>query len=320
MVSSASRAIYESINAEQSISSLFSDFEMESIHLDFKEFPTHPLQAGWEILRGHLAKAFSGFSNADGGVLILGVKEDRATPANRFSLKPNGESLAVANKVQENVSRLSDPPNHLIEAKRIAVTDGGNDGYVVIHIPKSEVAPHQNVMDKKYYQRSGESHLAMAHFQIADLFGRRPQPELKAILCFRRDPNDKELVSVDLKVKNAGKSIAKFAFIQVETFGKFQKKQHYSSWFVENVLYRRRNFYTAPRDHVLHPLIDVPVWSYQLPFQWISAETVQASERTFAGLIGGEASPTREFSIEIPWGWLLKYKEDVNFEFPDIEG
>ncbi len=68
------RQIYEGTNAPEDVQRLADD-EEERLHLDFKERTTKGRLLKDKDALKYLAKALSGFSNADGGVLVLGVKD-----------------------------------------------------------------------------------------------------------------------------------------------------------------------------------------------------------------------------------------------------
>jgi hypothetical protein len=51
-------------------------------------------------------------------------------------------------------------------------------GFVVTHIPKSYLVPHQCVRPMQYYMRAGSNFEPVPHAVLAGMFGRRPHPHL----------------------------------------------------------------------------------------------------------------------------------------------
>ena len=82
----AAKAIYDSLNDESDIEKLSQETNTEFLHLDFKSISPSTLSR-FEEFRGTLAKWVSGFSNSDGGVVILGVEENKKE--NKFLLQPS---------------------------------------------------------------------------------------------------------------------------------------------------------------------------------------------------------------------------------------
>lgn len=289
MISNAPGAIYDSINSEADIEKLIAGYDSESLHLDFKEALKGPSD---DFLNG-FSKAISGFSNADGGVLIYGISEHKNV-SQRFNLAPTELYSAYDQKIQEMISRLTAPPNSKVVLKQILSEKYSGKGYIVVLIPKSDIAPHQVVSSKKYYQRAGESHTEMHHYQIADLFGKRLSPELIIFGNLERDLSNHQNVFFKLFVKNNGKAIAKFPFVLIKGFDGFKKLSHFTSWFTDPVHAQKDNFYTVSTDKVIHHDIDVPLVGYSFIGNPNRTNFVEIK-----GLIGCDGMATREFKLEI---------------------
>lgn len=285
----AADAIFGSVNTEADLERLLASYASESLHLDFKEALKSP---GDDLLNG-LSKAISGFSNADGGVLIYGISEDKKAQT-AFNLAPTEHCAAYDQKIQEMISRLTAPTNSKIVLKQILSAKNSGKGYIVVLIPKSEIAPHQDIRSKKYYQRAGESHTEMHHYQIADLFGKRLSPELIIYGNLQRDINNQQKVDFKLFVKNNGKAIAKFPFVLIKRYDGFKKETYYTSWFADPVHSQKDNFYTVSVDKVIHHDIDVPLVDYFFTGNPNSTDFVEIK-----GLIGCDGMSTREFKLEI---------------------
>ncbi len=118
-----------------------------------------------------LAKSVSGFANAEGGLLILGVNER--------SEKYKGTTVKSRSK------------------KVIFLID----------VPSSIRAPHR-VNELYYFQRINFSTIEMKHFQIADLFGKRLAPDLD--LIFQEEESGENLLKFRIFLQNQGRAVAKY--------------------------------------------------------------------------------------------------------------
>ena len=146
--------------------------ENESLYLDYKAFPNNsPLEKDTAFLK-LLAKAISGFANANGGVLVIGINDKTRGP------EPVVGLAAFAATLEEQLSRLVAFAVEGVETRSIRASTGVDEGFLVIRVPASGLAPHRSQKDHKYYRRTGESFVPMEHYEVADVFGRRHQPVL----------------------------------------------------------------------------------------------------------------------------------------------
>jgi predicted HTH transcriptional regulator len=108
-----------------------------------------------------MSKYVSAWANYDGGYIIFGLKnpDDEGRPliidgGIPGSLKPN-----LSDWLDDVIPRLVEPPlqkltTWLIHPKREGSQIKPGHVLVAVHIPQSEIAPHQ-ALDHKYYQRVG---------------------------------------------------------------------------------------------------------------------------------------------------------------------
>jgi hypothetical protein len=97
------------------------------------------------------------------------------------------------------------------------VEDASGMGFVVTHIPKSYLAPHQCLRPIQFYMRAGSNFEPVPHGVLAGMFGRPPQPvifhkwasppaELRGdVACFR----------VGLLLTNQSTAIARDVYLSV---------------------------------------------------------------------------------------------------------
>jgi hypothetical protein len=149
--------------------------EEEFLFLDFKTSASggvRPLDKD----RRTLAKALSGFGNAAGGVLVWGVSAPQREPRKPAQLAdPDG----FRRYLEEQTSRAVTPaPDGVLHA---AIPDASTPGrgFVLTLVPQFDGLPVQVVGECVYYRRVGDSFLPMAHHELADRFGLRPQPRVE---------------------------------------------------------------------------------------------------------------------------------------------
>lgn len=169
MMHNVAQTIYRQISTEDDIQRLLADAEAEKLHLDFKEKRDSP------DFKKILAKAVSGFANADGGVIIWGVAES----GGERQLAPFTGLASFEQAVNEQVARVVSFPVEGVDTKRVS-SSGADSGYLLVLVPASDLAPHRSnvASSKHYYRRVGDSFLPMEHYEIADAFGRRRRPYL----------------------------------------------------------------------------------------------------------------------------------------------
>jgi hypothetical protein len=178
--------------------------------------------------RSHLAKAISGFANADGGVVVWGVtaapsdaEGDHATGEDRIT-----QPRALEAKLRDWSPGVTYPPHPEVEHFSIPA-DGGKPGFVVTYIPKSIGGPLRvvgsnytpgKVVPDLYYLRTSASTIAAPHEVLAGLFGRRPSPsvELRVKPWDAAYLNPGMRLGFGLTLVNAGRALAPQSFVTAE--------------------------------------------------------------------------------------------------------
>lgn len=161
------------------IDEMIADRQSEELFLDFKQSAD---QGGGSKLhpndRKNLAKAVSGFGNAEGGVIIWGVdcrNVDDAGDVARAKV-PIKDVRRFISYLEGAVSGVTLPPHPAVEHCRLETSEGA--GFVCTLIPKSYLAPHQAVGDPRYYMRAGSDFVPVPHGVLQGMFGRPPLPEM----------------------------------------------------------------------------------------------------------------------------------------------
>jgi hypothetical protein len=193
----------------------------ETLHLDFVQKHRSDQEGLATEDRQNLSKALSGFANADGGLLVWGVKarKDPGDPVDCCrELIPIGGltrflsdlKSAIAEDVSPGV-----PSARLLAIQSPLVAD---TGVAIVIIPSSDIAPHMATGKglHRYYRRISDQFRQMEHYEVADLFGRRPQPKLHAGNFYSVEKRESGFkLIVELVVHNVGRGLIRFPCLTV---------------------------------------------------------------------------------------------------------
>lgn len=179
---------------------------------------------GQKSSREQLAKAACGFTNATGGVLIIGMEARKGHDGADVVQDecPVQDVEAVRSDALDAISKIVEPGIEGIRSRAVRMGRMSKDGFVVMFIPESEGTPQRSLATKEFYVRIGPQTLPMPYFQIADRFGRRPKPQLVAEI--EVSPPQGTLGGIGfmqrritLRVSNRGRGIARFPAVRYPT-------------------------------------------------------------------------------------------------------
>ena len=179
--------------------------------LDFK-------QSEWLSLNADcldkLSKYVSAFANYEGGYLVVGVKNpqdgqpleiDGGVPV---KLKPK-----LKDWLEDKIPNLVDGRLEKIGVQLILPR--GKDSkikaghcLVVIHVPESNLAPHQ-ATDRKYYNRLGSKLESIKHRAVLDILGRKKHPEVGLVMVRLNGDPFGENCNVFVRLENTGPILAR---------------------------------------------------------------------------------------------------------------
>jgi hypothetical protein len=198
----------------------------EDSHLDCKEWPSKDDDA-----QRMLAKAICGMTNADGGVLILGMKAEsrpKDEPDVIAEIEPISNTSQVASRVLGLISNLVEPGVVGVEVREIPESPSGSSGCVVIYVPASEGSPCRSRKNREFYIRIGSATIPMEYWQLEDRFGKRPHPQLVLYLEEKQKVNihyPQPGVAVrwfHFGLRNEGKGIARFPSLRFQNGNGFE--------------------------------------------------------------------------------------------------
>lgn len=209
---------YEAIDLPR-IKRFVADHEQEDLHLEFKT-----LKNDFDDPddRKNLSKAISGFANSDGGIVVWGIYaakgEDDVDAAQK--LRPI-EDLAKAHaQAQFYTGKAATPLVDRVRHRPVPQAHG--KGFLLTFVPASDSGPHMaELAGHHYYKRAGDSFYRMEHFDLADMFGRRPKPKLSLYTkvvpgARRRGPGGAtDEILIRIGIRNTGKGMARFPFLRL---------------------------------------------------------------------------------------------------------
>jgi hypothetical protein len=186
--------------------------QTEDLHLDAKEWPIREDDA-----QRILAKALSGFSNADGGILVIGVEAKspkKGDPDVIQALKPVADAVSVKSKIENLVGNLIEPPSPGIRVAEVLEVAGQPSGFVLVYIPPTDGLPVRSRKHSNFFMRVSAGTFPMEYFQLADMFGRRQRPILSLWAAMGRNRAEVGASYWEreffVRITNSGRGIAKF--------------------------------------------------------------------------------------------------------------
>lgn len=184
----------------------------ESLNLEYKDIKAYNNV-------NDLSKVISAFANSDGGLLILGITEERVDDNVRLPKEITWGEPTLSKESLESrlISRIRPPIERL---RIVSIRDEKNRVVFLIDVPQSDNPPHM-AADRRYYKRWNFQVLPMEHFEVADLFGKRRRPRLTLLPQLEHvQKTEDNSYAFDLRffVKNKGKASAKHVIFSASIF------------------------------------------------------------------------------------------------------
>jgi hypothetical protein len=156
--------------------------EQENRHIDFKLLSKPDFGADDQR---HLAKAVSGFANAEGGVIVWGVDARRDPKDEHIDQVVATPGVDNPRQILARLNGLSsDATSPGLKGLDHRIIEGrdGLPSFAATFVPEGESGPYMAMLGEarhRYYRRIGSAFTPMDHSMVADMFGRRPQAWLK---------------------------------------------------------------------------------------------------------------------------------------------
>ena len=207
--------LFEDMDSASAITGLRG--QPEDSYFDCKVWPKNDDEA-----QRMLAKAACGLTNADGGVIVIGMRAE-ARPKNEPDVvgepAPVEDTSFVKSRVLGLISNLVEPGIPNVLANEIPEMPGSKSGFVTILIPKSGSSPRRSRKHREFFQRVGSATIPMDYWQIEDMFGKRPHCKLEVLFrevgveALHYDPRLFARWFI-LGVTNVGRGMARFPSVR----------------------------------------------------------------------------------------------------------
>jgi hypothetical protein len=200
--------LFQSLSDAAAIHALIG--KTEDLHLDCKLWPLNDQEA-----QKTTAKAVCGFANADGGVVVIGLRakpgSDRDDPDQIQAAEQVPDTNRVKSTVQDLIGKLVEPGVSGVRVEEVRDPAGSKSGFVIVLVPSTEGLPCRSRKDWKFYQRISSGTYPMEYFQIADMFGKRRRPLLDLHIEEKLIHNkDQFYRTFEIGITNAGRAVAKY--------------------------------------------------------------------------------------------------------------
>jgi len=209
----AAKTFFDSLQNFSDVNKLLDDGEAEDTYLECKTHRGVKLDQG---IRTQLARAISGFSNSDGGVVIYGI----STVTNQAGLDVLTQIIPIANvkhfqkELINKFSKLSTPSGNF-ETKIIKKRKTDTSGLVILFIPKSIGDPIQSLQDNQFYFRSGDEFIIAPYEIIKRLFAASESPDLTVTINDIKIKYENGSFTLPVIVSNSSSAIGEHCVVQV---------------------------------------------------------------------------------------------------------
>jgi hypothetical protein len=220
---------------EGAIDAIVAEGRQESVDLEFKtkEDPNRGEPSKDDVRQ--LGRTLSAFGNSIGGLIVWGVeaRKDQTTGIDGATgTIPIASIERFKSDFVRACSQVIMPRHEGIRIEHIPSDRQPGAGYLAIYVERSERRPHRSEVsgDKQYYKRSGDSTIAMEHYDIEDSFKRLAVPTLELQWKLLSagivgGPDGKTYnVSVELRLFNSSSISARFPYVLIDDAAKTQPR------------------------------------------------------------------------------------------------
>ncbi len=197
---------------------LISEKIEENFSLEFKQKASAASDELHKDDRRALGEALSGFANATGGLLIIGVKTDNVNGIDVAShLVPISNVDRVSDRYRAYINECISPYLDGIEVLPLKREKG--DGAIAILIPAGDKKPYMSMAPghQKYFRRVGVGFVPMQHYEIEEMMRMKAAPSLKLALAFsdQGSISNRNQMSLRFGITNVSRTLAKYPYIAV---------------------------------------------------------------------------------------------------------
>jgi hypothetical protein len=191
--------------------------------------------------------------------------------------RPNQEGIdcAIAKKEIPSLSLFLSKLNQYTGEAVTPIVDGvvhrkiesaGDRGFAVTLVPVSDSGPHMAKLSvDRYIKRSGSQFLRMEHFEVADMFGRRPRPKLVPRVKgdFRIIQHTDPEWGIVFAIVNEGRGTAKQVYVEFSCQAGMSPINFNDNWHAyfstpdSKTGQQKVAFELAPTTRVIHPGMEI---------------------------------------------------------------
>lgn len=247
----------------EAVESLVADRIEETPQLEFKQKRSATDLDLHKDDRRALGECLSGFANAIGGTLIIGIRTERADGVDRAcSIQHIENADQVAERYRSYVSECISPP--VADIRLAAITTDGSRGVIVIDVPQGQTRPHMSMAPghQKYFRRVADNFVPMLHYEVEEMMRLKTAPSLELMLRFQAGGvlggNPKTFILFGLR--NPSRVSAKYPYIAIRRPTESPRLAEYGIDGNGNTLWKRLTSgssegvtFSAGADMVLHP-------------------------------------------------------------------
>ncbi len=188
----------------------------ETTKLEFKRKPS----LGTELQKQDkrlLGEAVSGFANATGGMLIIGIATLKHEGIDRASeLVEIEEVKSVAARYRAYIPTCTSPPVEGVKVRSVEIEDGR--GVILIHVPQGQARPHMSRAPDHhtYYRRVMDSFVPMEAYEVEEMMRLKTSPKLELVTELHRAGSigDNRQFELRFGLANISRVTAKFPYIE----------------------------------------------------------------------------------------------------------
>lgn len=292
--------LYQSIDLD-AVHRFVEQRRQEDAKLDFKALGNNATFERED--RKNLAIAISGFANAEGGIIVWGVRaakdDDGLDAANALAPIENCER-ALAD-LRSYTAQGTSPSVDGVECKPVYESDKG-EGYLVLYVPAFDGNPCMAMSgEDRYYKRTGDRFVRMEQYEIADMFGKRRRPVLSLWVELSRGGITRGAgsttfdLSAVIGIQNSGRGLARFPYLelsskpyQISIYGLDGNRRTGLPRLMTRPVAQTKHAFGGGSDHVVHPNRIVEVTTIEIR---VDDPPRKASELTIEYSLGAEDVP-----------------------------
>jgi schlafen family protein len=203
---------------EPAIEEMIREGREETLHLEFKTLSEKGRFTRDD--RKMVAKAISGFSNAEGGLLVIGIDTKRVDGIDVASgSRPVDEVDRLRSLVAAALPEMLSPQHTSVKVDVVHCSTDLARGYILVDIPTSNDRPHMSLSEQRYFRRGSDGTRVLVHQEIRELMFAARAGSLKIKIGLRSIGRTDDLqfhLLLQLVVQNVGRVPVSAPFIQLE--------------------------------------------------------------------------------------------------------